>query len=80
MSFLVEHHLLALLSTTNTALEMIHLLPSTDTIIDLKEVIECQYDILNCIINQQHYGSRNLDSIIKTCGNIIEQIQEMEER
>lgn len=80
MSFLIEHHMLGLLSTTNTSLEMLHILPKTDAMMELREIIEYQYDIINCIIHQRHFGSDNLDEVIKTCSQIIEQIQEMEEK
>ncbi len=74
----VDHHVLALLSITHANIELLATLPDTDIIKELREINEDQFDILQCIIHNRHYGSDDLDNIIQDCQTVISQAKELE--
>jgi hypothetical protein len=79
MSRYVEHHTLALLSCNTAALELLSTQPETDAICELRDLLEAQFDIIDCIIQNRHFGSDGLDSVIEQCNSIVAQVKEFEE-
>ncbi len=79
MTKFVDHHLLTLYATVNASLELLHTQPETDVIIELRNLLEASFDIIDCMNNFRHYGSDSLDIVIRDCDKILMQIQEMEE-
>lgn len=78
MDSYLDHHNLAILSCCTSALELLSTQPETDTICELRDLLESQYDIIHCIISDRHYGSDDLDDIIHQCNNIMTQVKEFE--
>ncbi len=79
MSRFVEHHTLALLSCNTASLELLSTQPPTDAICELRDLLESQFDIIDCIIQNRHYGSDELDCVIGLCNEIVAQVKEFEE-
>ncbi len=76
MTTYVDHHLLAAQKCVDTSLELIEILPETDAVVKMRQLLEYQYDILDCLINHRHFGSDALDLIIQDCQTIIKHIHE----
>ena len=75
----VEHHLLAAQKCVDTTLELLEVLPETDATIKMRELLEYQFDVLSCLINDRHFGSDGLDAIIQDCHTIINGIDKLGE-
>jgi len=75
----LDHHFLAVHSITNAALELLHTQPDTDAICELRSILEAQFDIIDCVLQNRHYGSDGLDDIIQNCKNVLNQVKEMEQ-
>ncbi len=71
MTFHIEHHILAIVSCCSSCLELLSTQPETDTVLEMKELLEYQFDILDCIIQDRHFGSDGLDVVIEQCNNIV---------
>ncbi len=80
MKTYLEHHLLAALSTNCATRELISTLPENDAVIEIKDLLISQLDIINCIIHQRHFGSDSLDCVISECNSVFEQVKELEDR
>jgi hypothetical protein len=74
MTVYVDHHLLAAQKCVDASLELLECLPETDTIHKMRELLEYQFDIVACLLQQRHFGSDGLDSIIQICHNVTNQI------
>jgi hypothetical protein len=59
---------------------LLELHPETDAIVDLKNILDEQFGIIDCMVNHRHYGSDQLDFVIKKCQEINEQITEYERK
>lgn len=80
MTTYIDHHTLAILSCNTASLELLSTQPPTDAICELRDLLEAQYDILDDIIHNRHFGSDGLDSVIEECNNIVNQVREFEEK
>ena len=80
MNIQVDHHVLALLTISNACLELVHIQTKTDAIVELQELLEAQWDIVDCIIHSRHFGSDGLDDVIRQCETVVEQVREFEEK
>jgi hypothetical protein len=76
----VEHHLLAILSCNTATLELLSLQPDTDACLEMRELLEAQYDIVSSLIHGRHYGSDGLDEVIHHSNNVLAQVKEFEEK
>ena len=75
MTFYIEHHILAIVSCCSSCLALLSTQPETDAIMELRELLEYQFDILDCIIQDRHFGSDGLDAVIEQCNEIINQVE-----
>ncbi len=80
MTKFIDHHILTIFSVCNASIELISTLPDTDTVSELRDLLEYQFDVIDCIIHERHYGSDALDSIIEMCQSILKQVKEFEEK
>ena len=80
MTSAADHHILAIWSVTNACLELISTQPETDAVLELRDLLEAQYDIIDCILHHRHFGSDGLDSIIEQCHTVLNQVREFEEK
>ncbi len=80
MTHSADHHVLAIWSVTNACLELLTTQPETDANIELRELLEYQFDILDCVMNARHFGSDSLDVVIADCHKVLAQVQEHQER
>ena len=78
MKYVDHHHHVALLNIANASLQLISLLPETDAVTELAEILEELFDIVDCMISDRHFGSDGLDFVIRKCGEICAQIKEHE--
>jgi hypothetical protein len=76
----IDHHTLAIWSVTNASLELISTQPETDAMVELRELLEYQFDILDCIMHSRHFGSDSLDAVIEDCNKVLNQVKEHEDR
>lgn len=76
----IEHHTQAIVTICNACLELLETQPDTDVITELKQLLESQFDILDCILQDRHFGSDQLDSVINDCARICAQIKQIEEK
>jgi hypothetical protein len=76
----IDHHLLTTFSICNTCLDLLEIHPETDAIVDLKNLMLEQYEIIDCMIHSKHYGTDQLDFVIKKCQEINDQIIEYERK
>lgn len=60
----IEAHFLAAYLATAAACDIVELLPYTDLIVDLEELLQTQMDIFCHIIEEKHYGTNNLTQFI----------------
>lgn len=74
----LDHHSLAIWSCCNACLELITTQPETDAILELRDLLEYQYDIIDCVLNHRHFGSDGLDYVIHDCHKVLNQVREME--
>ncbi len=80
MTTYLDHHNLAILSCCSSALELLSTQPSSDAVCELRELLEAQFDIVNCVIQDRHYGSDELDSVIEFCHDVANQVKLFEEK
>jgi len=73
------HHLIASLNIQDAALELTTVMPQTDAVIELQELIDHQFNIIVHILQNQHYGSERLNEIIDQTRKIVEQVKTFEE-
>lgn len=57
-----------------TALYCISILPQSDIVAQLSQILATQQDILENLLESRHYGSDNLDTFIDCLDTIIEQV------
>lgn len=73
-----EPHLLAICNACRTSLSMLNELPETDTVLEIKSVLEMQKEILSDFLNGQHFGSRALHQFILYCHQTCEELEKLE--
>ncbi|CAB4126810.1 hypothetical protein UFOVP80_59 [uncultured Caudovirales phage] len=56
----LDPHLVAVLGANQTALNVLSLLPESDMIDELYEVLEKQFEVMLCVFEDKHYGTNNL--------------------
>ena len=78
MTKFIDHHLLALYSCVNASIELLQTQPETDVVVEMRNLLDAAFDIIDCISNCRHFGSDNLDMIIRDSDKILMQIQELE--
>lgn len=64
---LLEPHFKAIVSGSFAAYNLACLLPEGDVSEELKSILLLQCDILNCIVEGQHFGSRYLNQYTEYC-------------
>ena len=69
---ILEPHFLAAYLASESACEILDVLPDTDLIEELRNLIYIQYELLNHIIEGKHYGTDNLVNFIEHTKNINE--------
>lgn len=74
----INIHDLAILNSSQAALDLCEMLPETDIVLELHKVLATQFDILVQIIDCKHYGSDRLTKFIKECDKIIKQSQKLQ--
>lgn len=80
MTVHTDHHVIAVFSCAMASLELISTQPETDVICELRDILELQFDVLDCIIHSRHYGSDGLDDIIEKCNSVVTQVKEFEDK
>ncbi len=80
MTVYTDHHIITVFSCAMASLELISTQPETDVICELRDILESQFDILECVIQSRHYGSDGLDHIIEKCNAVVTQVREFEEK
>jgi len=60
----IEAHFLAAYLATSAACDIIELLPDSDLIVDLEELMFTQLDIFCHMIEEKHYGTNSLTQFI----------------
>jgi hypothetical protein len=73
-----DHHILAIWSVTNACLELLSTQPATDAVLELRDLLEAQFDIIDCILHHRHFGSDGLDSVIQECHNVLNHVKSLE--
>lgn len=76
----IERHTLAILSCNTAALDLLTTQPPTDAICELRDLLEAQFDVIDCTIHDRHFGSDSLDSLIEQCHCVINQVKEFGEK
>lgn len=61
---ILEDHFLAAYLASSTACDLVDLLPDVDIVTELEEVLIAQLDIFDHLIQDKHYGARNLAEFI----------------
>ncbi len=74
----IDHHTLAILSCNTASLELISTQPETDAMLELRDLLEAQFDVIDCTVHSRHFGSDSLDSLIQQCHNVVNQVKEFE--
>ena len=80
MNRYIDHHTLAIFSCNTASLELLSTQPETDTMCEMRDLLEAQFDILDCVTHNRHFGSDNLDSVIEQCNCVVNQVKEFEEK
>lgn len=76
---LLDHHTLAIFNVCIACLELLSTMPDTDSILELRALLEDQSEIIKCLIHQRHFGSDALDEVILDCNNVIQQVKQLED-
>jgi len=71
-----EHHLIASLSVSTACLQLLGVMPETDQVLEMRTLLEDQFEIIECLTQSRHFGSDALDHVIQDCHNVLEQISE----
>jgi len=79
MTRYIDHHTLAIYSVTEACLQLLDTQPDTDAIVEMRDLLESQFDIIDCLLNNRHFGSDGLDVVIQDCNNVLAQVKEMEQ-
>lgn len=74
MTELVESHFVAALLASSAACEILEILPENDLVLELKNLMEIQYDLFCHIIEGKHYGTDNLQYFIEYAEDISHQV------
>ncbi len=74
MTDLIESHFVAALLASSAACEILDILPENDLVLELKNLMEIQYDLFCHIIEGKHYGSDNLKYFIEYTEDVTDQI------
>lgn len=73
-----DHHMLSIVTCNIASQSLLSTQPETDVICELRELLDTQFDIIDCMNNDRHFGSDELDSIIEQCSIICAQVKELE--
>ena len=65
--FNINSHLEAIIESSCAALLICNELPDTDSVLELKDILGIQCDILNDYVKGNHYGSRALEEFTNSC-------------
>lgn len=80
MTTYINHHTLAVLSCNTASLELLSTQPETDAICELRDLLEAQFDVLDAMMHNRHFGSDSLDAVIEECNCVINQVGEFKKR
>ena len=76
MHISVDPHVFMIFLASETAMQMLSVMPDTDFNVELREILTIQNEILLCVIEKKHFGSDALeetgDFLIKKCESIAE--------
>lgn len=70
-----SEHIATALCATDSACNLIELLPETDLIIELKALLNIQYDVLVHALENKHYGNAKLAFFNEYAAQILIQTQ-----
>jgi hypothetical protein len=57
-------HLTTVFSASCIAIDVLDILPQADLAFELKNIIETQAQIINCIMRQKHFGSDAIENFM----------------
>lgn len=77
--FPVEPHFYAAFKLGQACLEILDILPETDLLDELNELLLVQYDIFEHMIQKKHFGDRNLQRVIECTEEIKREMVRLKE-
>lgn len=71
----IDTHIFTAFCACNVALDLLQLLPDTDTVDDLRILLETQHDLFSHFVQNKHYGSERIDDFLSYTQGIQHQIK-----
>ena len=72
-----DFHFGAAYKASEIACEMMDILPETDLMMELANILEIQRSLMECMIQRKHFGDDNLASFINYCDELKWQIRRL---
>ena len=79
MMALIEPHFMAAYKASNAACDIIDILPESDLIDELKNILCIQNDLFVHIFEGKHYGSNNLNTFVSYVEEVKREIDRIKE-
>jgi len=70
-------HFAAAYKASEVSCEMMDILPETDLILELSNILEIQRTLMECIVQKKHFGDDNITSFINYCDELKWQIRRL---
>jgi hypothetical protein len=75
----IDSHFLAAFLASQTAASLLELLPETDLIVELRNLIYVQYELFVHMLEGKHYGTNDLNEFMDFCRETTEESKRLKE-
>lgn len=72
---MVDPHMFAIFKASVAALSLLDVLPESDIVEEITQLIIIQNQIITYLMNSQHYGLENISEFVEQCNLILEQVE-----
>lgn len=60
----IEPHFFAIIRASETACDLLDVLPDNDLVMELRQLMNTQWDLICHVISHKHYGSHGIEDFI----------------
>ena len=75
----LEPHFFCIYTATNTALNMVQMLPQNDLVSEIYDLLCVELDIIMHLIEHKHYGSKNIECYLNHLKDLNDQVARLED-